>query len=205
MINEEARENILAAVAKEKESAIKNHGYFHSDHEFWAVLKEEVEELQERSAYIASKFDLFWKAVRGDAVLNQDTLNIIRKNAINAACEAVQVTAVIDKYLEGESGRMILQKWNWDKREYEDCEIPDDWNCKVYSEDMDEIVNCAHCGKKIRFGDCYTSMEIHNKAGWGYAVCKDCYAEEWEKRRDESHKRRIMGDEEDVGSKTKEG
>lgn len=98
---------------------------------------------------------------------------------------------------------MILQKWNWDKREYEDCEIPDDWSCKVYSEDMDEIVNCAHCGKKIRFGEGYTSMEIHTKAGWGYVVCKDCYAEEWE-RRDESHKHRIMGDEEDVGSRTKE-
>ena len=101
MIDEKARENILAAVAKEKESAIKNHGYFHSDHEFWAVLKEEVEELQEYSTYIASKADLLWTAVRADAVLNQDTLNIIRQNAINAACEAVQVVAVINKYSEG--------------------------------------------------------------------------------------------------------
>lgn len=101
MINEKAQEHILSAIAKEKEAAISNHGYFHSDHEFWAVLKEEVEELQEYSTYIASKADLLWTAVRVDAVLNQDTLNIIRKNAINAACEAVQVVAVIDKYLEG--------------------------------------------------------------------------------------------------------
>lgn len=98
---------------------------------------------------------------------------------------------------------MILQKWNWDKREYEDCEVPDDWNCKVYSEDMDEIVNCAHCGKKMRFGDCYTSVEIHTGVGFGYAVCLECYTEEWI-RRDESQMRRIMGDEENVGSKAKE-
>ena len=110
MINEKAQEHILSAIEKEKEAAISNHGYFHSDHEFWAVLKEEVEELQERSAYIASKFDLFWRAVRGDAVLNQDTLNIVRKNAINAACEAVQVAAVIDKYLEGESKKVKCEK-----------------------------------------------------------------------------------------------
>lgn len=205
MINEKAQEHILSAIEKEKKAAISNHGYFHSDHEFWAVLCEEAEELQEDSTCITSIVRRLWDSVRGDSMFNNiDTLNTIRENAINAVCEAIQVVVVIDKYLEGESGRMILQKWNWDKREYEDCEIPDDWNCKVYSEDMDEIVNCAHCGKKIRFGEGYISVEIHNKAGWGYAVCKDCYAEEWE-RRDESHKRRIMGDEEDVGSRTKEG
>lgn len=110
MINEKAKEHILSAIAKEKEAAISNHSYFHSDHEFWAVLKEEVEELQERSAYIASKADLLWTAVRADAVLNQDTLNIIRQNAINAACEAVQVVAVIDKYLEGESKKVKCEK-----------------------------------------------------------------------------------------------
>ena len=110
MINEKAQEHILSAIEKEKEAAISNHGYFHSDHEFWAVLKEEVEELQEYSTYIASKADLLWTAVRADAVLNQDTLNIIRQNAINAACEAVQVAAVIDKYLEGESKKVKSEK-----------------------------------------------------------------------------------------------
>lgn len=98
---------------------------------------------------------------------------------------------------------MILQKWNWDKREYEDYEVPKKWNCKFYCASDIEVVNCPYCGKEILFGDSYTSMEIHTKAGWGYAVCKDCSDEEW-KRRDESHKRRTMGDEKDVCSKTKE-
>lgn len=29
--------------------------------------------------------------------------------------------------------------------------VPDDWNVKSYSDDMDEIVNCPHCGKKSNF------------------------------------------------------
>ena len=110
MINTNAKKDILEAIAKERDAAIENHDYFHSPHEFWAVLKEEVEELQEYSTYIASKADLLWTAVRADAVLNQDTLNIIRQNAINAACEAVQVAAVIDKYLEGESKKVKCEK-----------------------------------------------------------------------------------------------
>lgn len=77
---------------------------------------------------------------------------------------------------------MILQKWNYEKREYEDYEVPKDWFCKYYCASMIETVNCAHCGKVILFGDSYTSMEIHTKAGWGYAVCSDCYADEWIRR-----------------------
>ena len=78
---------------------------------------------------------------------------------------------------------MTLKKWNWKTREYDPYEIPDDWNVKTYSNDMDEIINCPHCGRKIAFGDCYTSREIHTKHGFGYSVCGDCYAREWERER----------------------
>lgn len=102
MINEKAQEHIFSAIEKEKEAAIKNHGYFHSDHEFWAVLCEEAEELQEDSTCIISIVRRLWNSVRGDSMFNNiDTLNTIRENAIEAACEAVQVAAVIDKYLQG--------------------------------------------------------------------------------------------------------
>ena len=111
MINEKAQEHILSAIEKEKEAAILNYGYFHSDHEFWAVLKEEVEELQEYSAYIASKVDLLWGDIRNDEVLeDNDDLNQIKEGAISAACEAIQVVAVIDKYLEGESNEQRKQE-----------------------------------------------------------------------------------------------
>lgn len=80
---------------------------------------------------------------------------------------------------------MTLNKWNYETRTYDKYEIPDDWNCKTYSLDMDEVVNCPHCGKELVFGIGYTSMEIHSKVGFGYIVCEDCYAEEGKRRRKE--------------------
>lgn len=69
----------------------------------------------------------------------------------------------------------ILQKWNIEKDEYEPYGVPDDWNVKTYSDDMDEVINCAQCGKKIACGEGYTSLEVHTPAGFGYSVCEDCY------------------------------
>lgn len=78
---------------------------------------------------------------------------------------------------------MLLRKWNYEKREYDPYEVPDDWIVKTYSNDMDEIINCPHCGRKIRFGDGYTSIEIHTQFGMGFSVCEDCMEAEWERRR----------------------
>lgn len=77
---------------------------------------------------------------------------------------------------------MILNKWNNKKHKYEPYEIPDNWICKTCSDDMYDLVNCPHCGKELQFGDCYTSMEIHTHAGFGFAVCEDCYQNEFERR-----------------------
>lgn len=76
-----------------------------------------------------------------------------------------------------------MQKWNFNTREYEPYSVPADWNCKTYSVDMDEIVNCPHCGRKVLFGDCYTSRQIHTKHGMGFAVCEECYEDEWRAER----------------------
>ena len=105
MINEKAQEHILSAIAKEKEAAISNHGYFHSDHEFWAVLKEEVEELQDATSkinLISVFLSQIWDAIKEDKSPNNIDLSAIKLSAKNIAFEAIQVAAVIDKYLEGE-------------------------------------------------------------------------------------------------------
>lgn len=77
---------------------------------------------------------------------------------------------------------MILQKWNYEKRDYEDYEIPNEWNVKTYNKNMEEIINCCQCGKKLLFGDSYTSLEVHTEMGFGYSVCGDCYEKEWKRR-----------------------
>lgn len=57
---------------------------------------------------------------------------------------------------------MILAKWNYKKHNYEPYKIPDKWNCKTYCDDMSEEVNCVECGKKLKFSNCYTSLEVHS-------------------------------------------
>lgn len=74
---------------------------------------------------------------------------------------------------------MVLNKWNYEKREYEPYEVPDDWHTLLYTNDMDELVNCVSCGKKVKFGETYTSREVHSNMGFGYPVCEKCYSEEW--------------------------
>lgn len=77
---------------------------------------------------------------------------------------------------------MLLRKWNYKEHKYEPYEIPDDWKCRIYSGNMEEIINCPHCGKKIKWGDSYNSMEIHTNLGFGYGVCDKCYQDEWIRR-----------------------
>jgi len=78
---------------------------------------------------------------------------------------------------------MELRKWNYEKHEYEPYEIPDEWNCLLYSDDMEEVVNCPHCGKEIEYGETYTSLEFHNMFGLGFGVCEECYEKEWDRKR----------------------
>lgn len=78
---------------------------------------------------------------------------------------------------------MILKKWNYQKNEYEPYEVPNDWNFVFFTSDMNTLTTCPHCGKKVPFGDTYTSMEIHTNTGFGFFVCEECYEEEMERRR----------------------
>lgn len=70
----------------------------------------------------------------------------------------------------------MAQKWNWKTHEYEHYKLP--LNSTMFQFDMDDIVACAGCGKQMKYGESYTSLEIHNSMGLGYAVCEECYNEE---------------------------
>ena len=77
---------------------------------------------------------------------------------------------------------MKLRKWNYETHEYDPIEVPDEWNISLYTDDMEEIVNCPHCGKELPYGETYTSKEIHNWVGLGYGVCEECYEKECKRR-----------------------
>ena len=73
---------------------------------------------------------------------------------------------------------MQLRKWNYITRTYEPFEVPDDRQISLYSEDMDARVQCAHCGRIIKYGEGYTSRTIHTAVGFGYIICEHCYEQE---------------------------
>jgi hypothetical protein len=82
---------------------------------------------------------------------------------------------------------MYIQKWNYDKRDYEEYIYPKEWDICLYSEDMDKIVNCASCGKELRYGDTYTSQELHCNVGLGYGVCEECHNKEMVRKYSAKH------------------
>lgn len=76
-----------------------------------------------------------------------------------------------------------LNKWNYEKHKYEKYCVPSEWNVKIYTGNMEEIINCAHCGRKIKAGDSNTSCEIHNEIGIGYGICGKCFNKEMMRKR----------------------
>lgn len=79
---------------------------------------------------------------------------------------------------------MIINRWNYETREYDATPRPAEWNIPLYSEQMDLLINCVNCGKVIELGNGYTSQEWHNHAGLGYSVCESCHEVESKTRRE---------------------
>lgn len=73
-----------------------------------------------------------------------------------------------------------LQKWNSKLGKYEPHIIPDSWEVTKYSA-LGLRCNCASCGVWIKYGQTYTSLEIHDQIGFGFAVCPKCHHKEMER------------------------
>ena len=73
-----------------------------------------------------------------------------------------------------------MKRWNYETQSYDEYTVPDDcnWVCPLMLMDMDAVINCASCGKKMIYGAGYTSKEIHTDMGMGYSVCGECYENE---------------------------
>ena len=67
----------------------------------------------------------------------------------------------------------MAQKWIDAEHRYIPYELPEGASC--YEDDMDKEISCCECGRKIKYGDCYTSRHIHTPSGIGYGECGECY------------------------------
>lgn len=73
-------------------------------------------------------------------------------------------------------------KWNFKTKKYEPCELPDGATSSAWYE-MDKVITCAECEKKMLYGDGYTSRKIHTTNGMGYIVCEQCYDKEYKEEK----------------------
>lgn len=85
-------------------SANERFPQFHSAHEGWAVIKEEVEEAEEELAKMKIYLAGAWGNITSDVQANSD-IESLKQRAINVACEAIQVAAMCQKFLEMEGNQ----------------------------------------------------------------------------------------------------
>lgn len=93
--------DVRALVDKELSAANKRFPQFHSAHEGYAVIKEEVDELKEDMDRINGRITSLRARVRFNNSC-EELVSRIFDDAVNAACEAVQVAAMCKKFLEME-------------------------------------------------------------------------------------------------------
>lgn len=91
---------IQKLVNEELEEANKKYPLFHSDHEAYAVIKEEIEECTEELECLQNYMKLMWKRIREDGDIEK-WITLTKKRAMNLAAEAIQVAAMCDKTLIG--------------------------------------------------------------------------------------------------------
>ena len=104
-------ETVKAQTEQEMAWAIKEHGYFHSPHEGYSVMKEESAEAVSEIEIIALIGDELWQAVMSDnsegVICNAKE---IAQRAILASAELIQVGAVAMKIAEsGGRGNRIAR------------------------------------------------------------------------------------------------
>ena len=90
------RERIYKLVEQELDEANEKYPLFHSPHEAYAVLKEEVDELQYEIEKIKSGTDYLWTAVKNDRDI-ESYADRIFAYAVMTVQEAIQVAAMCEK------------------------------------------------------------------------------------------------------------
>ena len=92
-------------VQKELESANKRFPLFRSDHEGAAVIFEEIEECKTEIENLEIQFETLWSHVKADNKMSVITSERLKLTAVNLACEAIQVAAMAQKFIDSQKER----------------------------------------------------------------------------------------------------
>lgn len=97
MFNEKTQKHIDKAVNAELKTALAQGG-FADLHHAYAILKEELEEANDRIKIVNSAFDMFWNSIKYNKTEeSEDFLKGMRRNINETIKELCQVLAVIKK------------------------------------------------------------------------------------------------------------
>ena len=100
------KQEVEKLVQKELESANQRFPMFRSDHEGAAVIVEEIEEAEKELKEVRNGFCGLWNQVKDNY---KDSSNYDAKciciDAINLACEAIQVAAMAQKFIDSQKER----------------------------------------------------------------------------------------------------
>ena len=91
-------------VQKELESANQRFPMFRSDHEGAAVIYEEMQEAENELKNVQEYFKALWESVKQnvDAEWRGESIKIA---SVNLACEAIQVAAMAQKFIDSQKER----------------------------------------------------------------------------------------------------
>ena len=87
-------------VAEELMAANMINPPFHSTHEGYAVLKEEIEEAKQALDEAEACLEMVWACIKKDRPRAFEYAEHIEKHAIHLAAEAIQVAAMARKFID---------------------------------------------------------------------------------------------------------
>lgn len=100
------KDQVRDLVGVELAAANEKFPQFHSPHEGWAVIREEVEETSEALGDLSLSMNAAWREIRANKSAGVRIAEV-KAAAISMACEAIQVAAMAQKYLDMEKDRTV--------------------------------------------------------------------------------------------------
>lgn len=98
------KSDVIALATKELASANEKFPQFRSAHEGYAVILEEAWETEDAVCDMRKHLDAMWSRVRDNNATSARAA-LLRQAAINTACEAIQVAAMAQKFIEMEASK----------------------------------------------------------------------------------------------------
>ena len=101
------KQDVEKLVQKELGSANQRFPLFHSDHEGAAVICEEIQEAEYELECIKDRFQELWRSVKCNMTSEwiSKINTVIVNRAQNLACEAIQVAAMAQKFIDSQKER----------------------------------------------------------------------------------------------------